>query len=94
VPTAFGKAVVPNLKEIDAGSSTKQTQNQSLYQLTILNSTNLRQKVVKLLLGSLIFTRHLFIFGLPLIPFLLGSLHFTFEMTRFDIGLPKPLIQH
>lgn len=48
---------------------------------TRLDGTNLRQEVVELLLGLVVFLGHFLVLGLPLIALLLQRLHLALIMT-------------
>ena len=52
--------------------------------------TNLRNKVVELLLGVGVFLGHLFVLGFPLVAGLLEGLDFAFVVAGLDVGLAEP----
>ena len=52
--------------------------------------TNLRNKVVELLLGGIVLCVHLLVLGFPLVAGGLQGLHLALVVAGLDVGLAKP----
>jgi hypothetical protein len=54
--------------------------------------TNLRNKVIELLLGVAVLLGHVLVFLLPLVGGLLECLHLALVVAGLDVGLAEPVI--